>query len=185
MVRCVLTFLGVTIPSTCIVLYIKHLDTAASCLGGSVRNRPLLLTCVCIVSTCRTICAHILQYLLKRIVKTIQGKTAVGDGRWTMLTLIFFSLTAKLITTVTIDCIVKYGVSQEKMSIFWEITVSVILGIKLYMYVCAIANGFRDRVISLYCCKTVGKQIYYVLFLISVYIVQVTDLVQITQYSTF
>jgi hypothetical protein len=40
--------------------------------------------------------------------------------------------------------------SQEETSIFWEVTVSVILSKKVYMYMCPIPNGFRDRTISLY-----------------------------------
>ena len=40
--------------------------------------------------------------------------------------------------------------TQEEMSIFWEVIVSVILSEKVYMYVCPILNGFRDRAISLY-----------------------------------
>jgi hypothetical protein len=31
----------------------------------------------------------------------------------------------------------------------WEVTVSVILSKKMYMYMCPIPNGFRDRAISL------------------------------------
>jgi hypothetical protein len=48
------------------------------------------------------------------------------------------------------------------------------------MYMCPIPNRFRDRVISLYSSKIVDKNIYYVLFLISVFIAQVVNLVQIT-----
>jgi hypothetical protein len=47
-----------------------------------------------------------------------------------------------------------YRVSQEEMSIFWEVTVSVILSKKSYMYTCPIPNGFRDRAISLYSSKS-------------------------------
>jgi hypothetical protein len=44
-----------------------------------------------------------------------------------------------------------YRVSQEEMSIFREVTVSVILSEKrVYMFICPIPNGFRDRAISLY-----------------------------------
>jgi hypothetical protein len=51
-----------------------------------------------------------------------------------------------------------YRVSQEGRSIFWEATVSVILSKKkVYMYMCLIPNGFRDRAISLYSSKTVDK----------------------------
>jgi hypothetical protein len=45
-------------------------------------------------------------------------------------------------------------VSQEEWSIFWEVIASVILSKKrstcIYMYMCSIPNGFRDRAISLY-----------------------------------
>jgi hypothetical protein len=40
--------------------------------------------------------------------------------------------------------------SQEERSIFWKVTVSVILSKKVYMYMCSIPNSFRDRAISLY-----------------------------------
>jgi hypothetical protein len=41
-----------------------------------------------------------------------------------------------------------YRVSQEDRSIFWEVIVSIILSKKVYMYMCPIRNGFRDRAIS-------------------------------------
>jgi hypothetical protein len=41
-------------------------------------------------------------------------------------------------------------VSQEERSIFWEVIVSVILSKNVYMYMCSIPNGFRDRAITLY-----------------------------------
>jgi hypothetical protein len=44
----------------------------------------------------------------------------------------------------------KYRVSQQEKSIFLEVTISVILSKELYMCMCPIPNGFRDRVISLY-----------------------------------
>jgi hypothetical protein len=44
------------------------------------------------------------------------------------------------------------------MSIFWEVTVSVILNKNVYMYMCPIPNGSRDRFISLYSCKIVDKE---------------------------
>jgi hypothetical protein len=47
---------------------------------------------------------------------------------------------------------------QEERSIFREVTVSVILSKKLYMYMCPIPNGFRDRDISLYSSKIVDKK---------------------------
>jgi hypothetical protein len=34
--------------------------------------------------------------------------------------------------------------------VFWEVTVSVSLSTKVYMYMCPIPNGFRDRAISLH-----------------------------------
>jgi hypothetical protein len=51
-----------------------------------------------------------------------------------------------------------YRVSQEERSIFWEVTVSVILSKKVYMYMCHIPNGFRDRAVSLYSSKIVDKK---------------------------
>jgi hypothetical protein len=33
-------------------------------------------------------------------------------------------------------------VAQEERSLFWEVTVSVILSKKVYMYMCPIPNGF-------------------------------------------
>jgi hypothetical protein len=53
---------------------------------------------------------------------------------------------------------VIYRLSQEERSIFWEIIVSVIINKKVYMYMCPIPKGFRDRVISLYSSKTVDKK---------------------------
>ena len=38
-----------------------------------------------------------------------------------------------------------YIVSQEESSIFWEVIVSVILSKNVYMNMCPILNGFRDR----------------------------------------
>jgi hypothetical protein len=49
-------------------------------------------------------------------------------------------------------------VSQKERSIFWEVTVSVILSKKVYMYTCPIPNGLRDRAISLYSSKYVDKK---------------------------
>ena len=40
-----------------------------------------------------------------------------------------------------------YRVSQEEMSIFWEVIVSVILSKNLCVKMFPIPNGFRDRVI--------------------------------------
>jgi hypothetical protein len=49
----------------------------------------------------------------------------------------------------------------------------------IYTYMSPILNGFRDRAISLYSSKIFDKR-YYVLYLIFVFIVQVTKLVQFT-----
>ena len=40
-----------------------------------------------------------------------------------------------------------FRVSQEERSIFWEVIVSVILSKNVYMNMCPIPNGFRDRAI--------------------------------------
>jgi hypothetical protein len=50
---------------------------------------------------------------------------------------------------------------------------------------CPIPNGFRDRAISLYSSKTVDKKEILREFLIPVFIVQVTKLVQFTYYNIF
>jgi hypothetical protein len=64
-----------------------------------------------------------------------------------------------------------YIVSHEEMSIFWEVIISVILSKKVHMYMCL--NGFRDR---FHCTipKLLITKRYYVQFLITVFIVQVT-----------
>jgi hypothetical protein len=68
---------------------------------------------------------------------------------------------------------------QESRSIFWEVIVSVILSKEVCMYMRPIPNGFRDSAIPLWSPKTVDKrEILRVLFLIPIYIVQVTKLVQ-------
>jgi hypothetical protein len=56
---------------------------------------------------------------------------------------------------------------------------------KVYMYMRSVPNGFRGRAIALYGSKIVHKKEiqYYVLFLIAVFIVQVTKLVQV--FDTF
>jgi hypothetical protein len=51
-----------------------------------------------------------------------------------------------------------YRVSQEESSIFWEVTVSVILSKRVYMYMCPIPNGFRDIAMSLYSSKIVDNK---------------------------
>jgi hypothetical protein len=50
---------------------------------------------------------------------------------------------------MTLDGMI-YRVSQEERSIFWEVIVSVILSKEVYMYMCRIPNGFRERATSLY-----------------------------------
>ena len=97
-----------------------------------------------------------------------------------------------MILNLTIRCvpyiyIYIYSVSQEERSIFWEVIVSVILSKTIYMNMCPIPNGFRDRAIWMYNRKIVDKRYYvYVLFLIPVFIVQVTGLVQfITNFRKF
>jgi len=49
-------------------------------------------------------------------------------------------------------------VSQEERSIFWEVIVSVILSKNVYMNMCPIPNGFRDRAIWMYKRKIVDKK---------------------------
>jgi hypothetical protein len=51
-----------------------------------------------------------------------------------------------------------YRLSQKKRSIFCKVIVSVILSKKLYTYMCPIANGFRDRAISLCSYQIVDKK---------------------------
>jgi hypothetical protein len=62
-----------------------------------------------------------------------------------------------------------HRVSQEEMSIFWEVIVSVILSKKVCMYMCPIPNGFRDRTISLNSCKIVHKDILSIVSTIGIY----------------
>ena len=66
------------------------------------------------------------------------------------------------------------------MSIFWEVIVSVILSKNVYMNMCPIPDGFRDRDFECATAKlSIRKRYYvYVLFLIPVFIVQVTEFVQ-------
>jgi hypothetical protein len=47
-----------------------------------------------------------------------------------------------------------YRVSQEEKPVFCEVIISAILSKNLYMYMCPIRNGFRDRAISLYTVQT-------------------------------
>jgi hypothetical protein len=83
-----------------------------------------------------------------------------------------------------------YRVSQEERSIFWEVIVSVILSRKVYIYIYIyIRVLFRTVSEIVSCYRTVPKLLirkrYYVLFLIPVFTVQVTKLVQFTLYNTF
>jgi hypothetical protein len=68
------------------------------------------------------------------------------------------------------------------MPLFWQVIVSAILSKKLYMYMCSVPNGFQDRAISLCSCKILIKKCF-VLFIISVFIVQLTQSVHFTQHS--
>jgi hypothetical protein len=62
--------------------------------------------------------------------------------------------------------LVIYRMPQEQMSIFWNVIVSAILGSEMYMYMCPSPN-----------CTVPKRRIYYVVFLIPVFIVQMTKLV--------
>ena len=59
--------------------------------------------------------------------------------------------------TSSVDLLV-YRVSQEERSIFWEVIVSVILSKNVYMNMCLIPNGCRERVIWMYDRKIVDKK---------------------------
>ena len=52
---------------------------------------------------------------------------------------------ALLQANVIISTNILHRVSQEERSIFWEVIVSVILSKNVYMNMCPILNGFRDR----------------------------------------
>jgi hypothetical protein len=62
-------------------------------------------------------------------------------------------------------------VSQEEMSMFWEVILSVIFKQKsVYVaYMCRIPNGFRERAISLYSCKIFDKEILLIVSNIGIY----------------
>ena len=62
-----------------------------------------------------------------------------------------------------------YRVSQEEMSIFWEVIALVILSKRVYMCMCPIPNRFPDRAISLYSCKIVDKEILGLISKIGIY----------------
>ena len=70
--------------------------------------------------------------------------------------------------------------SQEEISIFWEVIVLVFLSKKVYIYMCPIPDGFRDRAISPYSCKIVSKEILCIVSNIDIYCFQVPKLVQFT-----
>jgi len=53
---------------------------------------------------------------------------------------------------------VKYRMSREERSIFWEVIVSVILSKNVYMNICPIPNGFQDRAIWMCNRKIVDKK---------------------------
>jgi hypothetical protein len=72
-----------------------------------------------------------------------------------------------------------YRVPEEERSIFWEVIVSVILS-KNCICTCVLFRTVSEIVISLHSSKIVDKKRYHVLFLIPVFIVQVTKLVQFT-----
>jgi hypothetical protein len=74
-----------------------------------------------------------------------------------------------------------YRVSQEERSIFWGGGHSIGHSKeKIYMYMFPIPNGFRDGPISLCNSKLLIRKRYNELFLIPVFIVQVTKLIQFT-----
>jgi hypothetical protein len=76
-----------------------------------------------------------------------------------------------------------YRMSQQEKSVFWEIIVSVVLK---RIYTCVLFRTVSE--IQLFHCtgpKLLIRKRYYVLFVIPVFIVQVTKLVQFTQYNTF
>ena len=64
------------------------------------------------------------------------------------------------LATALIDNLLKqiYRMSQEEMSIFWEVIVSVFLSKNVHMNMCPILNGFQDRAIWMYNRKIVDKK---------------------------
>jgi hypothetical protein len=48
--------------------------------------------------------------------------------------------------------------SYEKTPIIWMVIVSAVLSKKVYVYMCPIPKGFRDRAISLYSFKLFDKK---------------------------
>jgi hypothetical protein len=79
-----------------------------------------------------------------------------------------------------IRIVAVYRMSQEERSIFREVIVSVILSKKQYMYMCPIPKGFRNRATSQYIQNCLIRKTCYVLFIIQLFIVEVTKLVQFT-----
>jgi hypothetical protein len=70
-----------------------------------------------------------------------------------------------------------YTIYPRRKSIFWKLIISVILSKNMYMYVCPIPNGFGDRTASLSAVQELFiRKGYYLLFLIPVFIVQLTKL---------
>jgi hypothetical protein len=66
-------------------------------------------------------------------------------SRLILLSRCSFGLSSSNFPTVDAGGSLLYRVSQEGRSVFWEVIVSVILSKKLYMNMCPIPNGFRDR----------------------------------------
>jgi hypothetical protein len=71
-------------------------------------------------------------------------------------------------------------VSQEERSIFWEFIASVILSNKMYIYMYPILTVSEIELFHCTVPKLLIRKRYYVLLLISVFIVQVTKMVQFT-----
>jgi hypothetical protein len=53
---------------------------------------------------------------------------------------------------------VLYRMSQEELSVCWEVIVSVILSRNVYTYMCPIPSGYQVRAISLCSSKIVDKR---------------------------
>ena len=56
-------------------------------------------------------------------------------------------LSARPHNVTSYKTVIRIQVSQEERSIFWEVIVLVILSKNIYMNMCPIPNGFRDRAI--------------------------------------
>jgi hypothetical protein len=74
---------------------------------------------------------------------------------------------------------VNIAVSTFAENKFWEVIVSVILRKKMYMYMCLIPVS---DIVLFHCTvpKLLMRKRFYVLFLVTVFVVQVTKLVQFT-----